>query len=121
MNRLVQELYLPWVQSTPWRDVMRPLLSSSDKREEVAGKKKENLGMKEKPVQVMMGKQKTVYFEHLELTSSSEFSPVHAEPAEMVFKIFPSALQDCCNSSSIAYSQHTSDGYISPNRGGFAI
>ena len=39
MNCLIQKRYLPCVHSSPWCDVMRPLLSSSDKREEVAPKK----------------------------------------------------------------------------------
>lgn len=84
MNCLVQKWYQPWVQSRPWCDVRRPLLSSSDKREEVA-EKKENLGMKEMSAQVMMGEAETVYFEHLEV------SPVHTEPVETFFKIPPPA------------------------------
>lgn len=52
MNCLAQKWYPPWIQSSPWRDVLRPLLSSSDKREEVAGKKKKENGMS---VQVVTG------------------------------------------------------------------
>jgi len=88
MNCLLQQRYQPWVQSGPWSDVMRPLLSSSDKREEVA-EKEENLGMKEMSAQLMTGEEKNVYFEHLELTCSCDVSPVHAEPVEMFFKTSP--------------------------------
>lgn len=44
MNCLVQKRHQLWVQCGPWCDVMRPLLSSSDKKEEVAEKKRKLLG-----------------------------------------------------------------------------